>query len=139
MEASAEQREINAILNAIEIGVYGIDAVGRCTFINKAALELIGYTQEDVLGRNMHELIHHTYPDGSPYPESACPLVQTVETGRPVQLDNEMVWRKDGTFFNAEYSSFPVFDKDVVTGGVITFQDTAQRGQAKSGSACRSA
>jgi len=131
MEASAEQREINAILNAIEIGVYGIDAVGRCTFINKAALELIGYAQEDVLGRNMHELIHHTYPDGSPYPESACPLVQTVETGRPVQLDNEMVWRKDGTFFNAEYSSFPVFDKDVVTGGVITFQDTAQRGQAR--------
>jgi PAS domain S-box-containing protein len=92
---------------------------------------MLGYTLDDVLGRNMHELIHHTYPDGSPYPESACPLLQTLETGRPVQLDNEMLWRKDGTFFNAEYSSFPVFDKDAVTGGVVTFQDTAQRGQAR--------
>jgi PAS domain S-box-containing protein len=131
MEATAQQREINAILNAIEIGVYGIDSVGRCTFVNKAALDMLGHTLDDVLGRNMHELIHHTYPDGSPYPESACPLLQTLETGRPVQLDNEMLWRKDGTFFNAEYSSFPVIDKDVVTGGVITFQDTAQRGQAR--------
>ncbi len=131
MEATAQQREINAILNAIEIGVYGIDSVGRCTFVNKAALEMLGYTLDDVLGRNMHELIHHTYPDGSPYPESACPLLQTLETGRPVQLDNEMLWRKDGTFFNAEYSAFPVIDKDVVTGSVVTFQDTALRGQAR--------
>ncbi|MGZ8262802.1 MAG: response regulator [Burkholderiales bacterium] len=131
MEATAQQREINAILNAVETGVYGIDAVGRCTFINKAALEMLGYTLEEVLGRNMHELIHHTYPDGSPYPVSACPLLQTLETGRAVKLDNEMLWRKDGTFFNAEYSSFPVFDKDVVTGGVVTFEDTAHRGQAR--------
>ena len=131
MHATAEQREINAILNAIEIGVYGVDAAGRCTFMNKAALDMLGYPHEDVLGRNMHELIHHTHPDGTPYPESACPLLQTLENGRPVQLDNEMLWRKDGSFFNAEYSSFPVFDEAVVTGAVITFQDTATRGQAR--------
>jgi PAS domain S-box-containing protein len=128
MHAAAE---INAILNAIEIGVYGVDATGRCTFINKAALDMLGYTHDEVLGENMHALIHHTYPDGTPYPEPACPLLQTLETGRAVQLDNEMVWRKDGTFFNAEYSSFPVFDEKVVTGSVITFQDTANRGQAR--------
>jgi PAS domain S-box-containing protein len=128
MHAAAE---INAILNAIEIGVYGVDATGRCTFINKAALEMLGYTHDEVLGENMHTLIHHTYPDGTPYPEPACPLLQTLETGRPVQLDNEMLWRKDGTFFNAEYSAFPVFDEKAVTGSVITFQDTANRGQAR--------
>jgi PAS domain S-box-containing protein len=123
--------EINAILNAIEIGVYGVDAAGRCTFINKAALDMLRYTDEEVLGANMHALIHHTYPDGTPYPEPACPLLQTLETGRPVQLDNEMLWRKDGSFFNAEYSSYPVFDEKVVTGSVVTFQDTASRGQAR--------
>jgi PAS domain S-box-containing protein len=131
MQVTAEQREINAILNAIQIGVYGVDAAGRCTFINKAALDMLGYLHEEVLGRNMHALIHHTYPDGTPYPESACPLLQTLESGRPMQLDNEMLWRKDGSFFNAEYSSHPVFDDKVVTGGVITFQDTANRGQAR--------
>ena len=129
--SAAAPREINAILNAIEIGVYGIDSTGRCTFINKAGLEMLGYAHEDVLGRNMHELIHHTYPDGTPYPQSACPLLQTLETGRAVQLDNEMIWRKDGSFFNAEYSAFPVFDEEVVTGSVVTFQDTASKGQAR--------
>src|SRR5215213_2393873 len=128
MQAAAE---INAILNAIEIGVYGVDAAGRCTFINKAGLEMLGYSIEEVVGNNVHELTHHTYPDGTPYPESACPLLQTLETGRPVQLDNEMLWRKDGSFFNAEYSAFPVFDDKVVTGSVITFQDTANKGQAR--------
>ena len=131
MHAAAEQREINAILNAIDIGVYGVDAAGRCTFINRAALEMLGHKHEDVLGHNMHELIHHTNPDGTPYPESACPLLQTLENGKPVQLDNEMLWRKDGSFFNAEYSSYPVFDESAVTGAVITFQDTATRGQAR--------
>jgi PAS domain S-box-containing protein len=131
MHATAEQREINAILNAIETGVYGVDSSGHCTFINKAALGMLGFEQAEVLGRNMHELIHHTYPDGTPYPEPACPLLQTLETGRAVQLDNEMLWRKDGTFFNAEYSSFPVFDEAAITGAVITFQDTATRGQAR--------
>ena len=122
---------MDAILNAIEIGVYGVDSVGCCTFINKAALAMLGYAQAEVLGSNMHDLIHHTYPDGTPYPQSACPLLQTLETGRTVQLDNEMLWRKDGTSFSAEYSSFPVFDAGAVTGGVITFQDTAQKGEAR--------
>ena len=128
MQAAAE---INAILNAIEIGVYGVDAAGRCTFINKAGLAMLGYEPDEVLGADMHELIHHTYPDGTPYPESACPLLQTLETGRPVALETEMLWRKDGSFFSAEYSSFPVFDDAVVTGSVVTFQDTANRGQAR--------
>ncbi|HYH42463.1 MAG TPA: response regulator [Burkholderiales bacterium] len=131
MPTSAAPHEINAILNAIEIGVYGVDSAGRCTFVNKAALDMLGYTNEDLLGSNMHEIIHHTYPDGTPYPQSACPLLQTLETGRAVQLDNEMLWRKDGSFFNAEYSSFPVFDDAAVTGSVITFQDTAHKGQAR--------
>src|SRR5690349_24764313 len=92
---------------------------------------MLGYTADEVLGANMHALMHHTYPDGSPFPEAACPLLQTLETGRPVQLDNEMLWRKDGSFFNAEYSSFPVIDEAAVTGSVVTFQDTASRGQAR--------
>src|SRR3954469_10038565 len=130
MQGAAE-REINAILNAIEIGVYGGDSAAPCTFINKAAVAILGYSQDEVLGANMHELIHQTYPDGTRYPESACPLLQTLETGKAVQLDNEMLWRKDGSFFSAEYSAFPVYDEEAVTGSVITFQDAAHKGQAR--------
>ena len=124
-------RETDAILNAIEIGVYGIDAAGRCTFINRAGLTLLGYESDAVLGRNMHELIHHSHPDGTPYPEAECPLVGTLESGRAVKLSNEMLWRRDGTFFSADYAAFPVLDAGVVTGSVVTFEDTASKGEAR--------
>ncbi len=130
---AAEQAKLErtALLNAVGQGVYGVDRTGRCIFINKAGLDMLGYERDEVLGRNMHELIHHTHPDGSPYPEEGCPLVQSFVTGRPVQLDNETLWRKDGSFFTAEYSSFPILRDDTVTGSVVTFVDISQRGEAQ--------
>jgi PAS domain S-box-containing protein len=106
----AEQAKLErtALLNAVGRGVYGVDLDGRCTFINRAALDLLDYELDEVLGRNTHDLIHHTHPDGSPIPHEECPLVQSCQTGRPMELDNETLWRKDGTFFTAEYSSFPI-------------------------------
>ena len=129
--ADRERRERAALLDAVGLGVYGVDAEGCCTFINKAAERTLGFDPEEVLGRNMHDLVHHTYPDGSPYPQSECPLIGTLQTGRPVQLDNEMMWRKDGSFFLAEYSSFPIIEDGTVRGSVVTFQDTSQRDDAQ--------
>ncbi len=130
---AAEQSKLErtALLNAVGQGVYGVDSEGRCTFINRAALDMIGYERDEVLGRNMHDLIHHTHPDGSPYPQGECPLVQSFETARPVQLDSETLWRKDGTFFTAEYSSYPIVADGVVTGSVVTFLDVSHRGEAQ--------
>ena len=81
--ADRERRERAALLDAVGLGVYGVDAEGCCTFINKAAERTLGFDPEEVLGRNMHDLVHHTYPDGSPYPQSECPLIGTLQTGRP--------------------------------------------------------
>ena len=110
-------------VDALSDGVYGIDTGGHCTFVNKAALRLLGYDRaEDLVGLHMHRAIHHTRSDGSPFPADACPLLHTTSSGRPVRLDNELLWRRDGTPFVAEYSSYPIFGADgAVTGGVITF------------------
>jgi PAS domain S-box-containing protein len=129
--AERAKLERTALLNAVGQGVYGVDRQGRCTFVNRAALAMIGYERDEVLGQNMHDLIHHTHPDGSPFPASECPLVQSFETARPVQLDNETLWRKDGTFFTAEYSSHPVAGDGAVTESVVTFLDVSQRGEAQ--------
>ena len=115
-------------LNALGDGVYGVDREGCCTFANRAALSMLGYdTADELLGRNMHELIHHTRPDGSPYPVEACPLLGAVRTGRAVRLENELLWRRDGTSFFAEYSSFPIGDEGSPSGSVITFTDLSVR------------
>ena len=119
-------------IEALGDGVYGVDLEGRCVFINKAALEILGYERAEMLiGENMHRTIHHTRPDGSPFPQAECPLLHTATTGRSVRLENEMLWRADGTPFFAEYSSFPVTSGGHVTGSVITFSDISNRHDAQ--------
>ena len=121
-----------AFMDALGDGVYGVDLEGRCVFINRAALGMLGYGQADeLLGRNMHVAIHHTRPDGSTFPQAECPLLHTSTSGRPVRLDNEMLWRRDDTPFFAEYSSFPVTSEGRITGSVITFSDTRVRKDAQ--------
>ena len=119
-------------IEALGDGIYGVDREGRCTFVNRAAQDALGYASaEELVGGNMHDLIHHTRQDGSPYPQEDCPLLHTLTTGRSVRLENEMLWRKDGTSFIAEYSSFPIISDGAVTGSVITFSDVSFRQEAQ--------
>ena len=116
------------LLDALGDGVYGIDTVGSCIYVNQAALTLLGYERADeLLGRNMHAAIHHTRPNGSPFPQAECPLLQTAVTGRPVRLSNETLWRRDGTSFLTEYSAFPVRVGERIIGSAITFSDVSVR------------
>ena len=83
-EAALREAEERArlLLESSGEGIYGIDTQGHCTFINRAAAEMLGYRPEDVRGRNVHALFHHTRPDGSPYPEEDCPIYRTFRIGK---------------------------------------------------------
>ncbi|MFC7739253.1 PAS domain S-box protein [Roseomonas sp. GCM10028921] len=121
-----------AAVEALEVGIYCVDRGGRCTYINSFGLKVLGYgAAEEILGRNMHDLIHHTRPDGSAYPQADCPLLHTLDSGHSVRLNNEVLWRQDGSFFAAEYSSAPIWGAGRVTGSVITFRDLAERADAQ--------
>ena len=122
-------KQFRLLLESTSEGIYGIDTLGRCTFINQAAAQMLRYQPEDVLSRNMHQLIHHTHTDGSPYPESECPIYQAFKKGKHVRVENGILWRKDGTSFRAEYASSPVIEDDEVQGAVVMFSDiTEQQG-----------
>jgi PAS domain S-box-containing protein len=118
-------------LEAVGFGIYRIDAEGRCTFVNRTALELLGYAEEELLGRNMHDLIHHSLPGGAPIPRDRCPLIRSVTDGVPVRLSSEVLWRKDGSFFTAEYSSWPLPGTDRES--AVTFIDASTRDQWQRG------
>jgi PAS domain S-box-containing protein len=125
--AEREKREKTALLESAVDGIYGIDDQGRCTFLNPAASRMLGFTPEEALGRNMHQLIHHTRVNGSSYPEEECPIYQAIRMGRSSRVDEDILWRKDGTSFPAEYSSSPIH-----TGGaVVTLQDITERKRAE--------
>ena len=111
-------------------GIYGVDLDGLCVFINPAGARMIGYEPAELLGRNMHDLTHHTRADGLAYPEDQCPIFNAFRQGLPCRIDTEVFWRRDGSAFAVEYSSHPIVDQGEVRGAVITFVDITERKRA---------
>ena len=116
------------LLNSTAEAIYGLDTDGKCIFCNPACLRALGYkVPEDLLGRQMHALIHHTREDGSPYPNEECPIYVAVRAGQATYSPDEILWRADGTSFPAEYWSYPMYKAGAIIGAVVTFLDRSER------------
>ena len=130
--ADERLERLQLLLNSVGEAIYGVDLEGRCTFCNPACLRLTGYADPgQLLGRNMHELIHHSYPDGRPFPAEECRILLAIQEGREVHVDQEVLWRADGTCFPAEYRSYPQRRDGRIVGAVVTFTDITERRQAE--------
>jgi PAS domain S-box-containing protein len=122
---------LTLLLQSTGEGIFGVDMAGNCTFVNRAAADMLGYSTEMVLGRNMHELMHHSHRDGRHYPEAECPIYNAFRRGHSCRIDDEVLWRADGTHFPAEYSSHPLIKDGQVQGAVATFVDITARKAAE--------
>ena len=121
-------RRNEIIMNSAGEGIYGVDLKGDTTFVNRAALKLLGYTQEELIGKPQHALIHHTRPDGRPYPADECPVYAAFTDGRVHHVTDDVFWRKDGTSFRVEYIGNPMHDEHgALIGAVVTFNDITAR------------
>ncbi len=119
------------LLESTGEGIYGLDRQGHCTFINSAASRMLGYLPDELLGLNMHTHIHHSRHNGATYPRASCHIHETLTDGTGRKVDDEIFWRKDGTSFPVEYSSFPVVEQGLVTGAVVVFLDITDRKRAE--------
>lgn len=128
-EAAREalSRDRLLLLESTGEGIYGMDLHGKCTFINQAAGRMLGYEVTDIIGRDIHALVHYKYADGSPYPLEDCPVYRTSLTGEAIQSVEEVFWRKDGTLLPVEYSAHPIRDAEQVSGTVVIFSDISER------------
>jgi|GEM_PF-1483431 len=132
----ASEARTRLILSSTGEPIYGIGLRGECTFCNPACLRALGYSApEDLLGQNMHTLIHHTHPDGSPYSVQDCPIFRAFIRGEEVHVENEVLWRRDGTSFPAEYWSYPQIHSGRIVGAVVVFQDITERRRVEEDSA----
>ncbi|HEX5681123.1 MAG TPA: response regulator, partial [Desulfobacterales bacterium] len=112
-------------------GIIGVDGEGRATFVNNAAERMLGFGEGELIGKPIHDLVHHSRSDGSPYPAVECPMRAAFADGEVHRVDEEMLWRKDGTGFQAEYTANPIRKDGRVIGAVIAFEDITKRKQAE--------
>jgi len=124
--AEIEERS-RLLLESAGEGIVGVDGNGKITFANPSAARMLGYSTEELVGQGLHDLVHHTRADDSPYPKEDCPMYKSYALGTVSQVEDEVLWRKDGSSFPAGYSSTPVTKEGTVVGAVVTFRDITER------------
>jgi PAS domain S-box-containing protein len=129
---ASEEERTRLLLESTGEAIYGVDPEGKCIFCNPSCLRVLGYeTRQDVLGKKMHALIHHTKPDGSPYPVEECPFVNRFNPEASYHGGEELLWRADGSSFPVEVWSHPVLHRGKSVGAMIGFVDITQRKQTE--------
>jgi PAS domain S-box-containing protein len=127
-DVRAGKEQLQLLLDSTAEAIYAIDVNGTCTLCNAACLRLLGYSRDaELLGKNMHALMHHTRPDGRLYPLEECTIYLAFQEGKGTHVTDEVLWRADGTSFPAEYWSHPVRDDNQIVGAVVTFFDITER------------
>jgi two-component system sensor histidine kinase/response regulator len=122
------EKRLRLILESAAEAIYGMDRNGECTFCNPATLRLLGHQKpEDLVGKRLHSIIHHTHADGSPYAEEDCNISGSLRKGEGIHSDNEIFWRADGTSFSVELWAYPIRKEGEIVGAVVTFLDITER------------
>ena len=118
------------ILESAGEGIYGLDVEGKVTFVNPAAEKMTGFTAKEMIGNCQHKLVHHSKPDGTPYPQQQCPIYAAFRDGKVHKVSDEVFWRKDGTCFQVEFISTPIRENLKLRGAVVVFRDITERKKA---------
>ncbi|MBW2704891.1 MAG: PAS domain S-box protein [Deltaproteobacteria bacterium] len=132
-QARLEQAEERSrlLLESAQEGIFGVGEDGLVNFINPAGLAMLGFEADELIGQKIHPLIHHTRPDGSPYPSEECPMDHSLTRGVIGNRDDEVLWRKDGSSFHVEYTSVPIRKNGSIAGTVVIFRDISERKEAE--------
>ena len=129
---SEEEARMRLLLESTGEAIYGVNNQGEWTFCNHALLRLLGYgSQQELLGRNIHDVMHHTRRDGTPYPREECSQLRELEAGRRIHVEEELLWRADGSSFEAEIWSHPLVQDGARLGAVVAFADITERKKAQ--------
>ncbi len=126
-EELLESRDFaHGLSNSIAEGIFAIDPNGRTTYLNAAAQEMLGWSEGELLGINIHEAIHFERLDGTPLSVHDCPIVKTVTKGEVVRVERDVFIRHDGSRLPVSFCSSPLHRQDSF-GSVVVFDDITER------------
>ena len=130
-DLSDNQEKFEILLASTEEGIFGVNLDGECIFCNKSGLEFLGYNAEsELLGQNMHSMIHSKYKNGEPLDLIYNKISKVFIDGKGIRVSDEVFWKKDGTFFDVEYAAYPQYKGDKIIGAVVSFMDITQEKKA---------
>ncbi|MFH1020988.1 MAG: diguanylate cyclase [Pseudomonadota bacterium] len=118
------RRQQERILNAVGEGIFGLDNQNRVTFVNPAALALLGYEQHELVGGNLRKIVHTCKPGGEP--DNDYPICAVSQDGL-IRQGTETFWRKNGANFPVRYTSTPIVENYELLGAVVAFADITER------------
>jgi len=122
------EADLRLVLDSATDAFYCVDTEGTTTMCNHAFLRMVGIErEEDAIGKKLHDVVHHTHPDGSPYPKEECPIYRVAKDGGFAHVDNELFFRLDGTSFPVEYWVSAIIRQGELQGAVCTFIDITER------------
>ena len=128
IEQESDAHQAKILIDSTADGIFGLDRDGKCTWANESCLHMIGYNDvTELVGQNMHELIHHSHSDDSPYIALECHICETINQGISVHISDEVWWKRDGTKLPVEYRSNPIYRDNSIAGAVVTFVDITER------------
>jgi two-component system sensor histidine kinase VicK len=125
LHMATRQREL--ILESAGDGIFGIDLEGKITFINNAGAEMLSYTPDQLAGQDVHDVIHHSHADGTPYSRATSPILLALRRAESIWMRDEVFWRKDEIAVPVEYTANPLIQEGHISGMVIAFQDVTDR------------
>ena len=126
-----QEEQTRLLLNSTAEAIYAVDSEGRATLCNQSFLKMMGFGGvEETLGRKLHDLIHHSHLDGSPFPAVECPLYQAARDGVPVHNSDDIFFRRDGSAMPVEYWGTPILKDGHPQGLICAFLDISERKHA---------
>ena len=128
LERSEERSRL--LLESVGEGIFGVGTDGLVNFINPAGLDMVGFSAQDIIGKKIHPIIHHSREDNSPYPVEECPMYKSFTHGVKSTVSDEVLWRKEGSSFPVEYTSVPIKKGKQILGSVVVFRDISERKEA---------
>ncbi len=133
LRLSKSENFLRVVLDSISQGVWSLDKNGMVSSINRAAVEQLGYDcADEILGKQMHALVHHTLLDGTSFDRNNCPMYDSYQFGKSHQVTNDIFWKKDGVSFPVSYYTSPIFLKNQCIGSVVTFEDLTEKAKLES-------
>lgn len=124
-------RRAESVLASTGDGIIGTDLTGAVTLVNPAAETMLGYSENELLGRNVHDAIHFLHADRRPYPREECIAIRAIREGEILHADADTFWRADGSPLSVALATHPIVEDGRLIGGVLSFSDITQRQQAE--------